>query len=409
MAGIGLLAALGPNGLLGSLIEDAGIELVLTTAGVIVALTFVSAPFFLRQAQSAFEALDRTWLDASRTLGASEPRTFLAVAIPTARPGPDLRLGPRLGPGARGVRRDADVRRLLPRRHPDGSRWPSTRTSRPTSPERWRCRRCWSRSPRRCCCRSSCSADRNGSAVLRVEASTRLGAFALDVALEVPAGCCLALAGPSGAGKSSVLRVVAGLVTPDSGRVSCGEAVWLDTARRVDVAPERRRCGYVFQEYALFPHLRAWQNVAYPLRELRRRDRRRRALELLERFEVAHLADARPRTLSGGERQRVALARALARRPDALLLDEPLSALDARTRASAGRELAAVLRETGVPALLVTHDFVEAALLGDRVARDRRRSADPAGNGRGAGRLAGLGVRGRLHRCGGADRHGSRR
>ncbi|MDQ1741626.1 MAG: molybdate transport system ATP-binding protein, partial [Pseudonocardiales bacterium] len=98
-----------------------------------------------------------------------------------------------------------------------------------------------------------------------------------------------------------------------------------------------------------------------------RSERRRRALELLDRFGVAHLADARPRTLSGGERQRVALARALARRPAALLLDEPLSALDARTRASAGRELGAVLRETGVPALLVTHDFTEAALLGDRV------------------------------------------
>jgi molybdate transport system ATP-binding protein len=204
--------------------------------------------------------------------------------------------------------------------------------------------------------------------VLHVEAATRLGAFALDIALEVPAGSCLALAGPSGAGKSSVLRVVAGLVAPDSGRISCGDEVWLDTARRVGVPPERRRCGYVFQEYALFPHLRAWQNVAYPLREVPRRDRHPRALELLERFGVAHLADARPRTLSGGERQRVALARALARRPDALLLDEPLSALDARTRASASRELAVVLRETGVPALLVTHDFVEASLLGDRVA-----------------------------------------
>jgi molybdate transport system permease protein len=87
VAGIGLLAALGPNGLLGSFIEGAGIQLVLTTAGVIVALTFVSAPFFLRQAQSAFEALDQTWLDASRTLGASEARTFLSVAIPTAGPG----------------------------------------------------------------------------------------------------------------------------------------------------------------------------------------------------------------------------------------------------------------------------------------------------------------------------------
>jgi molybdate transport system ATP-binding protein len=203
--------------------------------------------------------------------------------------------------------------------------------------------------------------------VLRVEARTRLGAFALDVALETPEDGCLALAGPSGAGKTSVLRVVAGLARPDRGRVSCGDEVWLDTARGIDVAPERRRCGYVFQDYALFPHLRAWQNVAYPLRDLPRREHRRRALELLDRFGVGTLAEARPRSLSGGERQRVAVARALARRPAALLLDEPLSALDARTRAAAGRELASVLREAGVPALLVTHDFTEAALLGDRV------------------------------------------
>ena len=178
--------------------------------------------------------------------------------------------------------------------------------------------------------------------MLRVEAATRLGAFALDVALEVPAGSCLALAGPSGAGKTSVLRVVAGLVQPDRGRVSCGEEVWLDTERGIDVAPERRRCGYVFQEYALFAHLRVWQNVAYPLRGLDRAERRRRALELLDRFGIAQLADERPRTLSGGERQRVAVARALARTPAALLLDEPLSALDTRSRAAGGRALAAV-------------------------------------------------------------------
>ena len=203
--------------------------------------------------------------------------------------------------------------------------------------------------------------------MLRVEAQTRVGAFALDVALETPAGHCLALAGPSGAGKTSVLRIVAGLLHPEHGRVSCGEEVWLDTAAGADVAPERRRCGYVFQEYALFPHLRAWQNVAYPLRDLPRRERHRRALELLDRFGLGALADARPRDLSGGERQRVAVARALARRPAALLLDEPLSALDARTRASAARELASVLRDSGVPALLVTHDFIEAALLGVQV------------------------------------------
>ena len=200
--------------------------------------------------------------------------------------------------------------------------------------------------------------------MLRVEARARLGALVLDAALSVEAGRCLALAGPSGAGKTSILRVAAGLLRPERGAVACGEEVWLDTARGIDAAPERRGCGYVFQEYALFGHLRAWQNVAYPLRGA---DRRRRAVALLDRFGMAARADARPRTLSGGVRQRVAVARALAVEPAALLLDEPLSALDARTRAAAGRELAAVLHGAGVPALLVTHDFQEAALLGDRV------------------------------------------
>jgi molybdate transport system ATP-binding protein len=121
----------------------------------------------------------------------------------------------------------------------------------------------------------------------------------------------------------------------------------------------------VFQEYALFPRMRAWQNVGYGLP---RADRRARAHELLGRFGVAGVADARPRELSGGERQRVALARALAPSPRVLLLDEPLSALDATTRASAGRELARVLREADVPSILVTHDFADAALLADEVA-----------------------------------------
>ncbi len=204
--------------------------------------------------------------------------------------------------------------------------------------------------------------------MLRLEARTRLGGLELDVALDVPDGRCLALTGPSGAGKTSVLRTVAGLLRPERGRVSCGEETWLDTERGVDVAPEARACGYVFQDYALFPHLTARENVAYPLRGMARAERRAAALALLDRFGVAALADARPRTLSGGERQRVAVARALARRPRALLLDEPLSALDARTRARAARELAAVLRDSGAPSLLVTHDFMEAALLGDEVA-----------------------------------------
>jgi len=209
---------------------------------------------------------------------------------------------------------------------------------------------------------------RPGPAGLLVQTRTTLGALDLDVSLRVAPGECLALAGPSGAGKTSVLRVAAGLLRPAHGRVACGDDVWLHTARGIDMPPERRRCGYLFQEYALFGHLSAWRNVAYALHETPRGEREHRARELLDRFGLSGRAGARPATLSGGERQRVALARALARRPAALLLDEPLSALDARTRASAARELAGVIRNAGVPVVLVTHDFTEAALLGDRVA-----------------------------------------
>jgi molybdate transport system ATP-binding protein len=205
-------------------------------------------------------------------------------------------------------------------------------------------------------------------AALEASAATRLGQIDLDVAVAVESGHCLALAGPSGAGKTSVLRTIAGLLAPRAGRVCCGDEVWLDTERGIALPPERRRCGYLFQSYALFPHLRGWQNVAYPLRGGSRRGRRVRAVELLERFEVGHLADVRPRTYSGGESQRVALARTLARDPRVLLLDEPLSALDARTRASAGRTLKRALADSDIPTLLVTHDFDEAALLGDEIA-----------------------------------------
>src|ERR671935_1660561 len=155
--------------------------------------------------------------------------------------------------------------------------------------------------------------------MLRVEARTTLGALNLEVDVTVERGECLALAGPSGAGKTSVLRVAAGLLRPTHGRVEANGETWLDTGRGIDVPAERRRCGYVFQDYALFPHLSAWQNVAYPLRGLGRRERRLRALELLERLGLRERGEARPGHPTGGERQRVALARALARSPQVLL------------------------------------------------------------------------------------------
>ena len=204
--------------------------------------------------------------------------------------------------------------------------------------------------------------------MLSAELETRVGALELVLALDVAPGQCLALAGPSGAGKTSVLRMLAGLLTPVRGRIACGGETWLDTERGLDVPPERRGCGYVFQDYALFGHLSAWRNVAYGLRGGSRPQRRARAVELLAQLGIEALADARPADLSGGERQRVAIARALAPRPRALLLDEPLAALDPRSAADAGRVLAGLLRTLAVPALLVTHDFMEAALLADEVA-----------------------------------------
>ncbi len=204
--------------------------------------------------------------------------------------------------------------------------------------------------------------------MLAAAVETRLRELELSIEVEVDAGRCLALAGPSGAGKTSLLRAVAGLLRPERGRVQCADRVWLDTENRIDEPPEARGCGYLFQSYALFPHLSAWRNVAFGLAETNRAARRRRALELLDGFGVAGLADARPAQLSGGERQRVALARALAREPSALLLDEPLSALDASTRSAARRELTAAVAGADVPTLLVTHDFAEASLLADEIA-----------------------------------------
>jgi molybdate transport system ATP-binding protein len=201
---------------------------------------------------------------------------------------------------------------------------------------------------------------------LEVRAGDRLRELELQVELRVEDSRCVAIVGPSGAGKSTVLRIVAGLRHPDPGRVAVGGETWLDSDRGVDLPPEERACGFMFQEYALFPHLSAWRNVAFGISG-RTAERRDRALELLRRFGVEDLAEARPGSISGGERQRVALARSLARDPSVLLLDEPLSALDTRTRAHAGRELAAALKAAGVPAIVVTHDFAEAALLADEI------------------------------------------
>jgi molybdate transport system ATP-binding protein len=207
----------------------------------------------------------------------------------------------------------------------------------------------------------------SSATTLEARIATPLRGFELEAELSAAAAEPLALVGPSGAGKTSLLRALAGLLTPRSGRVELGDQPWFDSERGIDLPPERRRCGLVFQDYALFPRMSAARNVAYGV-EGGRGERRAAALAMLERFGVAHLADAKPPSLSGGERQRVALARALAARPRALLLDEPLSALDSATRRTALGELRGVLAELNSPVVLVTHSFDEAALLAETLA-----------------------------------------
>jgi molybdate transport system ATP-binding protein len=194
---------------------------------------------------------------------------------------------------------------------------------------------------------------------LHVRISHPLRSFRLELELDIGSET-VALAGPSGAGKTTALRAVAGLVAPQEGRIECGGDLWFDSEKRIDLPPEERSVGLVFQEYALFPHLTVEQNVAYAGRT--------RAAELLDRFGLGGLRHARPGSLSGGERQRVALARALARDPGVLLLDEPLAALDAQTRAAVRGELREHLRTLSLPTLVVTHDYADAAALADRIA-----------------------------------------
>jgi molybdate transport system ATP-binding protein len=191
--------------------------------------------------------------------------------------------------------------------------------------------------------------------------------FVLDVAFTLPPGISI-LFGPSGAGKSTTLAAIAGLVRPETGRIALGQDVWFDAEAGIELPAHRRSVGFVFQSLALFPHLDALDNVAYGIdRRLGRTERRRRALAMLERMRVGHVADRRPPTLSGGEAQRVALARALAHGPRVLLLDEPFTAVQRELRRQLGTDLLACVTEAPLPVLLVTHDADEARALGERV------------------------------------------
>jgi molybdate transport system ATP-binding protein len=175
------------------------------------------------------------------------------------------------------------------------------------------------------------------------------------------------LFGPSGAGKTTILRSLAGLERPNTGRILFGEEVWFDAQTGVMIPPQKRSIGYVFQDYALFPHFTVNQNIAYGLKEEARSLRASKLEKILQLVQLDGLGDRKPKELSGGQQQRVALARALVREPRLLLLDEPLSALDLPTRKHVRSEFAKLLRDVRIPTVLVTHDWTEALSLGDQL------------------------------------------
>ncbi|RKR88291.1 molybdate transport system ATP-binding protein [Micromonospora pisi] len=191
---------------------------------------------------------------------------------------------------------------------------------------------------------------------------------AITADLTLDAGQTLILFGPSGGGKTTILRALAGLHAPDTGRITCAGHTWYDSATRTNVPVQKRGVGYLFQDYALFPHLTVAANITYGMRRARRDHRTRKLAKLVDLLNLHGLAGRKAGQVSGGQAQRVALARALATDPRLLLLDEPLSALDTPTRAAIRSDLRALLREVGIPAVIVTHERAETYALGDRLA-----------------------------------------
>jgi len=205
--------------------------------------------------------------------------------------------------------------------------------------------------------------------LLTAQVAVRLGTLDLDVSIEAAPGEIVAVLGPNGAGKSTLLRALSGLVPLHRGRVELDDVVLEDVARRIHLPPERRPIGVVFQDYLLFPHLSALENVAFGLRArgVGATQARARAGSWLDRLGLSEHADTKPRALSGGQSQRVALARALAIDPRLLLLDEPLAALDASARGPVRRDLRRHLASFPGIRIVITHDPLEAVALADRL------------------------------------------
>ncbi|MBN2438950.1 MAG: ATP-binding cassette domain-containing protein [Deltaproteobacteria bacterium] len=196
---------------------------------------------------------------------------------------------------------------------------------------------------------------------LDIRVRKKLHYFDMDLDLSCEDGRMMVLIGPSGGGKTTLVRMLAGLSAPDEGRIVFHGETWFDSAGGINISPQKRRIGYVFQEFTLFPHLNLYENAAFAAVDKKEVD------DLLDLFGIGHLRRRKPHLVSGGERQRCALCQALARRPRMLLLDEPFSALDAVTRRGLREELKSLKKRLDFPILYVTHDIGEALFLADEI------------------------------------------
>lgn len=186
--------------------------------------------------------------------------------------------------------------------------------------------------------------------------------FTLDVLFTVHNGITV-LMGASGAGKTTILRLVAGILTPDEGSMTLDSQVFFDSAKNINLSIQERNVGFVFQDYALFPHLTAKQNIAYGVKAANQSEKCEKAREMLALFHIEHIGERLTHEMSGGEQQRTALARALASNPEIVLLDEPLSAVDVETRAKLLGEIEEAQRQANIPFIYVTHNEIEAERL----------------------------------------------
>ncbi len=387
VVGFFLLLIFGRRSLIGQALERLGIMIAFSWPATVIAATVVAFPLMYRTTLGAFEQVNPTLLQAARTLGAGEWRVFRRVLLPLAAPGviagTVLAFARSLGefgatlmlagniPGRTqtmpiaifSAAESGDMRvamiwvalivilslaiiRLLN----------YEKKTRPKIPE--------DKAPGNGLGSEAVvitlrNNARAGGGSLQVAAERALDNFTLNVGFEAGMGS-VGLLGPSGSGKSMTLRMIAGVSTPDRGRIVLNGRVLFDSATGANVPSARRRIGMVFQDYALFPHLTVAENVGFGLARLPRREHRARVAQQLAFLHIAELANRFPREISGGQRQRVAIARCMAMEPDALLLDEPFAALDPHLRRQTEEQLRETLAHFNGAVVFVTHDMEEA-------------------------------------------------